>query len=60
MAVTMKNADFWDVTLCGCCKNGRLEEASVVTRATRLNISEDVILPVKILRRCTIELISPL
>jgi hypothetical protein len=21
IAVTMKNAVFWDVTLCGCCKN---------------------------------------
>jgi hypothetical protein len=24
--VIMKNAVFWDVTLCGCCKNRRLEE----------------------------------
>jgi hypothetical protein len=34
--VTMKNAVFWDVTLCGSCKN--------VTRATRRNIPEDCIL----------------
>jgi hypothetical protein len=25
MAVTMKNAVFWDVTPCGSCKNRRLE-----------------------------------
>jgi hypothetical protein len=25
MAVTMKNAVFWDVTPCGCCKNQRFE-----------------------------------
>jgi hypothetical protein len=26
MAVTMKNAVFWDVTPCGCCKNRHFEE----------------------------------
>jgi hypothetical protein len=40
----MKNAVFWDVTPFGSCKNRRLGETSVLTRATRRNIPEDDIL----------------
>jgi hypothetical protein len=36
MAVTMKNAVFWDVMLCGSCKK--------LTRAKRHNSPEDGIL----------------
>jgi hypothetical protein len=78
MAVTMKNAVFWDVTTCGSCKNRRFGETyrlhhqgdkigelgttlavtsnrsmlwsntlSILTRATRRNISGDGILYVQ-------------
>jgi hypothetical protein len=45
MAVTMKNAVFWDVTSCGCCKNRRfggtlcLHHQSDKNRGARNNIS---------------------
>jgi hypothetical protein len=37
----MQNAVFWDVSLCGFCKNQRFGGTSVLTRATRRNIPED-------------------
>jgi hypothetical protein len=50
----MKNAVFWDVTPCGCCKNRLLQilstlmmeeihsfDTSLLTRATRRHIPED-------------------
>jgi hypothetical protein len=37
MAVTMKNAAFWDVMLCGSCKNRVSEEPSAsINRVTRI------------------------
>jgi hypothetical protein len=44
MAVTMKNAVFWDVMLCGSCKNQCSFETLVLTGATWCNIPEDGIL----------------
>jgi hypothetical protein len=38
-AVTVKNANLWDVTPCGC------SETYVLTRPTRRHIPEDGILP---------------
>jgi hypothetical protein len=35
---------FWDVTPCGSCKNRSFRETSVLTRATRRNITEDCVL----------------
>jgi hypothetical protein len=40
-AVTMNNAVFWDVTLCGSWKNRRCFETFLLTRATQRNIPED-------------------
>jgi hypothetical protein len=38
MAVTMKNGIFWDVTLCGSCKNWLLEECiASITRVERIS-----------------------
>jgi hypothetical protein len=44
MAVTMKTAVFWGVTLCGSCKNRSFGGTSVFTKATQRNIPEDGIL----------------
>jgi hypothetical protein len=44
IAVTMKNAVFWDIMPCGSCRNGRSSETSVLTRTTQHNISENGIL----------------
>jgi hypothetical protein len=41
MVVTMKNVIFWDVTLCGSCKNQCSSKTSVLTKATQHNIPED-------------------
>jgi hypothetical protein len=35
-----KKAVFWDVTLCGSCKNRRFGETLVLTRSTRRNIPD--------------------
>jgi hypothetical protein len=40
----LKNAVFWDVTLCGYWKNGHFEGTSLLTRATQLHMAEDSIL----------------
>jgi hypothetical protein len=40
-AVTMKNADFWDVALCRYYVNGRFGRRSVHTRSTQRRIPED-------------------
>jgi hypothetical protein len=42
--VTMNNAVFWDVMLCGSCKNRHFRRMSVLTRATQRNTTKDGIL----------------
>jgi hypothetical protein len=37
----MKNAVYWDVTQCGYCKNRISSKTSVLTRATKRNITVD-------------------
>jgi hypothetical protein len=44
MVATINSAVFWDVTLCGSCKNQHSSEMSVLTRATWYNILQDGIL----------------
>jgi hypothetical protein len=41
LCIHLKNAVFWDVTLCCSCKNQRFRGTSVLTRATQRNIPED-------------------
>jgi hypothetical protein len=42
--MTMKNAVFWDLMLCDCCKIGRFGGMSALERATRRNIQEPAFL----------------
>jgi hypothetical protein len=44
ITIFLKTAVFWDVTPCDSCKHRRFEGTSVLTRSTRLNITEDDIL----------------
>jgi hypothetical protein len=41
VAVTMKNAIFWDVAPCDSCKNRRFRGMSALKRETSRNIPED-------------------
>jgi hypothetical protein len=59
MAVTMKNAVFWDVTPRGSCKNQcslRSFEMSVLTRGTWRSTSEDGILRLQLFHQLLDEL----